>query len=79
MEEKGVEMALSCAYQFGAEACANHGGVYPDADSRYDIAIYYGVEKWADIPEDHKKQMVAKHAEGWHAEKRHHAGNTDDR
>jgi hypothetical protein len=68
-EEKGLERALFCARQFGAEACANQKGIYPDSDSRFDIAFYYGVEKWAEIPVDHRNLLVAKYAEGWNVEK----------
>lgn len=69
IETTGLEPALRAARQMGAEACANRRSIYPNGDDRADIAFYYGVEKWQQIPDEESKQLVAVFQEGWKAEK----------
>lgn len=55
---------LQAARQFGAEVIANGGGSrYPNREERDDIASYYGVDSWAAMPEDARKQAL----DAWHA------------
>lgn len=68
MSEKGLERALYVARQFGMEAVAN-GDSFSSRD-RHDIALYYGVESWTDIPTNERDQLLDAFREGEHAERK---------
>ena len=68
MSEKGLERALYVARQFGMEAVAN--GDSFSANDRYDIALYYGVEGWLDIPIEERNQLLDAFRESEHIERK---------
>ncbi len=63
-----LDMALTAARQFGAEAVANNLPNWTK-DDREDIAYYYEVKGWFDIPEDHRDLLLKAYREGERAEK----------
>ena len=53
----------AAAKQFGGEAAANDLPSW-SSDDRQDIAEYYGVEKWADIPREHQAVLFTAYRYG---------------
>ena len=62
-----IDMAKRMARQCGAEAVANNLASWTK-DDREDIAYYYEVENWVDIPENHRDILLAVYREGERAE-----------
>lgn len=65
--EKGLACALRVARQFGAEAVANSRKF--SKDDREDIAHYYGVDAWSDIPLEDRKKLLGEFRSGECAER----------
>jgi hypothetical protein len=63
------ERLLKIAHEFGAEAYAN-GRTMCNADDRADMAHYYGVSRWSEIPEDERNQLIDAFFQGVATEKK---------
>ncbi len=68
MKQTGFKYALRCACEFGGEAQANGRTAMTD-DDKFDIAYYYDVERWRDIPLEHRKRLEAAFAAGVESER----------
>ncbi len=62
MEEYGLERALRVSKEFGKEAAANNTQF--SRDDRLDMARYYGVDTWTDIPVEHRNMLIDAFREG---------------
>lgn len=69
MQEYGLERALRASKEFGAEAVANNTQF--SSDDRLDMAHYYGVDTWADIPVEHRNMLIDAFREGERIERTH--------
>ncbi len=65
-----LDMALEAARYFGAEAVANDDLPGWSKDDRENIADYYGVKDWFDIPQVHQELLLGAYREGKRAEKK---------
>lgn len=68
----GPEEALRAARYFGAENFANERRTVMNSDDRLNLAAYYGVDSWTNIPEDFRMKLLEEYQEGVRREKQYH-------